>query len=226
MSEIRPIFWSQLDSCVKQYPLSNKPLQQISKVYPVYFVCSGTEGFGYIDELREVYPRATFLVCSNNNDVQKARQMFDILKYNREYDILVRTCCDSVIMDVELLLEILQKSIDGKHAIIGNAIYRRDKIFYIRGGCNAVSRSVVEQTLLPDIKIEGRPKDRFMSHDIVLSKAIKQARASFIEYDLFCLGLPVVPGVPVCHPVKRATRCRYPDFLKIVDFAINSYARC
>lgn len=209
MSAIRPIFWSQLDSCIRQFPLANRPLQAISREYPVCFACSGGQGF--TDELKTAYPMASFLECRKNSNSMKARAMFESLKKNDRYDVLVRTCCDSVITDVRLLLSILEESLSGRHAIIGHMAYRGRKMEwpYVWGGCNAVSRSVVDRIDMP----EGGSNNMY---DGYFSDAVRRTGASIIDRDLFCWGPPAQPGFPVCHPAREISD-RWGAFLKILE---------
>lgn len=207
MGDIRPIFWSQIDDCIVKFPLYNKPLQRISYTYPVYFVHSGTKCF---DMLKDVYPNVNFISCSHNDKNEKANVLFNLLKLKDDYDILIRSCCDSVITDTSKLLDILVDKLLGKHAIIGNVMYKHGKIKLVRGGCNAVSRSVINQIgmLQTNIAIAGRGFDRSFT------AAVQRTDAEVIPYNLFGEGRRYFSKFPVCHPKKTGNRFR--DFLRII----------
>ena len=205
MADIRPIFWSQIDDRIVKFPLYNKPLQRISLVYPVYFVYSGTKCFCM---LKTVYPNANFIWCSHNNNNEKADILFKLLKLKDNYDVLVRTCCDSIITDVQRLLDILVDNLLGKHAIIGNVVYRHGKIKHVRGGCNAVSRSVIDRI---EILRTDLPFDR------VLTSAVQKVGAEVIVYNLFAEGIRYFSKFPVCHPRKIGNRFR--EFLRMINLA-------
>lgn len=219
MRSIRPVFWSQLDTCVKRFPLANRFLQAISREYPVYFVCSGTAGMEYVDALRPLYPRATFLQCKNNCDNEKAQLLYDLLRHSDDWDVLVRTCCDSLIIDVKKLVAILSEKMlwkkDGhseiavRHAVIGNPVYMEGKLYYIRGGGNATARSVIERIKMPT----GPGAEIF---DVAFFNAATETGAEFITENLFCIGPPVTPGFPICHP-NKGKKTRFVNFHQIMQ---------
>lgn len=200
-NKIRPIFWSQIDDCVVDYPLRNKPLQRISSVYPVYFVHSGTK---CVEILKPVYHNANFIACSNNNDNEKANVMFSLLKAKNDYDVLIRTCCDCIITDVSKLLDILVEKLLGKHAAIGNVMYKNNQIKWIRGGCNAITKSIIDSIDILQIDVP---------FDIAFTRCVQKTGAEIIPYSLFREGASDFLKFPACHPIKTN---RYKSFSKII----------
>lgn len=202
-SVIRPIFWSQIDDCIIDCPLNNFPLQKISDTYPVYFVYSGVKCH---DMLKKIYPHAIFIPCLTNNDNEKAKILFALLKQRQDYDVLIRTCCDAVIVNVQWLLNILQDNLSDKHAIIGNI--RPD---WVRGGCNAISRSVVSCINMPN--------DSSLSYDVAFTLSVKKTGAQIIPFELFGIGPENLLKFPVCHPHRYANeeiKIKIDRFLEII----------
>ena len=204
--DLKPIFWSQIDDCIVDCPLNNFPLQKISRAYPVYFVYSGVKCH---DILKKVYTNAFFIPCLTNNDNEKAKNLFALLKKKQDYDVLVRTCCDSVIVNVQWLLNILRDNLSDKHAIIGNV--RPD---WVRGGCNVISRSVVNCINMPD--------DSSLSYDATFTLAVKKTGASIISHDLFGIGPENLLKYPVCHPHRypnEEINIKIDRFLEIIKLS-------
>jgi hypothetical protein len=208
------IFWSQIDDSIIDFPMSNKPMQEISNQYPVYFVYSGSR---CKKVLLPYYPKATFLHCDKNCNITKTKILFDFLKKTCDYDVLIRTCCDAIIFDVDWLLKTLDNEMYQKHAIIGNKV---KVLGYIRGGCNALSKSVVDKIniSLKDIKSNA-------SFDLFLSGVALSAGAETIHYDLFGCFEESIGKFPVIHPDRTDLKTRLVEFRRLVALAINKKGR-
>jgi hypothetical protein len=212
-SKIKPIFFMQLDKCVKLYPMLNFPLQEISNSFPVYFVCSGTKDDDYVDKLRCFYPKAHFIECPENSNLLKNKIFFDTIKNKEDYDVVVRTCMDSLIVDVELLLKILEKQILGKFSLIGNAVFNNNSIHYIRGGCHAYTKSFVKHMNSQHIWNQNFNNKEF---DIEFTELARKYGVELIPYELFFLGPPIKKECPVCHP-EKGIRYKSNRYLSILE---------
>jgi hypothetical protein len=203
------IFWSQIDDSVIDFPIYNIPMQKISNNYPVYFAYSG-DRCG--TELKKYYPNATFVRCNENSDNKKAEIVFKILKHV-DYSALIRTCCDSVITDVEWLVRVVDEKIGNKHALMGNVAKDNGdngEFLHVRGGCNAANKSIID-----NIKM-GFMNEPF---DKAFSLSAIRAGADIIDYKLFGVFETSVGKFPVCHPDRSPMQVRLEEFKRIVNLS-------
>jgi hypothetical protein len=163
----------------------------------------------YVTKLKALYPKATFLESEENSDIPKNKIFLDAIGKKDNYDVVVRTCMDCVIVDVDLLLNILAEKMLGKFAFIGNPIFKNEektRIKYIRGGCNAYSKEVAKALKL-------RQYDQF---DVGFTNDIKKLDVKIVPHELFSLGPPIIHNMPACHPDK-GTRYKFRRYIDIVS---------
>lgn len=211
ISHSNPIFFTCLDECVFLYPLLNFPQQDIAMHFDMCLVYSGDNIC--METIQYLYPKAKMILSSENHYVFKTLLFFDYVN-KKDNTFIIRTCMDSVILDVEMLLEQISSKICNGKFLIGNPIYNEDKtIKYIRGGCNAYSLDLAKVMKIVNF-------GRLMKFDGDFFDAAKQAEATIIAHDLFSLGPPVDSNFPVCHPDKGHLfkKARY---LKIIEYYVN-----
>lgn len=215
-SKLKPIFFMQLDKCVKLYAMLNLPLQEISNNFPVYFVCSGNKEDNYVKLLKKFYPNANFIECEENSNILKNQMFFNAIRTREDYDIVIRTCMDSVIVNIELLLEILENKMTEDLVFIGNPVFDGENLRYIRGGCNSYSKSFVKQAILPT-------KAKNKHFDINITDAAKASGCNIIQHELFSMGPPINKEYPACHPIK-GVHGKSQKFLSIIEeWATNKH---
>jgi hypothetical protein len=208
---IRPIFWSQTDDSVIEFTLNNSPLQLISKIYPVYLVYSGGTRSS---ELIKKYSNLKIIHSDKNNDNYKAKLLFDHLKTsNLQYDVSIRTCVDTLILNCNILFKICETHLDKtSEFLIGNAdpdFIKTKDLKWIRGACNITSKSLIDK-----LDINGESS---ASYDSVYFNACLAAKASIIIHDTFCIGRNYNQNFAAWHPPKCSMQRRLDIHKEIVN---------
>lgn len=199
------IFWTNTydDGC--NYISSNLSLQRISKCHDFYFMNSGTDSEYCVNK----FYKGHIINCENDVSI-KGKVLFDLLKLKSDYDILVRVDLDAIVFDLEKLKEIIRENLLGRHAVMGNVKkfrgMKRDKrkhqvskpyrgIKYVRGGCHATSRSVIDSIDMMD--------DKKIGFDIPYAVSFRETGCDVIPKPIFEINSKYSYHRPVWHPTGK-----------------------
>ncbi len=186
---MRVIFWTLVDDVLSEYIELNKPLQDISKKYELYAMCSGEKS---IDLIKKNYVAN---IIETVNDVRlKGKALFEVLKKRDDYDVLIKIDLDALVLDVnKLLLEIESHILP--MTIMGNLRRSFTGRMYIRGGCHAVHRTVID-------KIQMKIPVEKTGFDNPYNIAVLETGACQIDHHLFEICDNPTGNFPVWHPPK------------------------
>jgi len=227
---VRLIFFQQIDDCVIHYVLNNKKLQEISERYPILFVYSGGK---HKNEIQKLYDKVHILDCPTNNHQDKAIIGFKWLRDNPNYDALIRTCVDSVIINVDSLVNITCNLLN-KYSAFVSGIEKLNKpvnLKWVRGGCQIISKRLIDDFKPADPKFIP---DHFRnSNDVWFYKSIqKNPKLVFIPNQLFECETSCSYKYPVWHPNQTSNESeKYKEFYRINTYKkdillwINTYNR-
>lgn len=230
---IKPIFFQQIDDSVINYVLNNKFLQNISNQHLVLFVYSGGK---YKNNIKDLYKNVIILDSPENKHQLKAMIAFNWLKTYNNYDIVIRTCCDSIILNHNKLLDITQDILKTYDTfVIGQwkkGIYNTN---WIRGGCQIISKSVIDSfTQINKSLIHPYFRE---ANDVWFTLSIQNNKnITIIDKTLFKCEQTCSYQYPVWHPIQtNSKKNKYNKFINInksikydtknIIFAITTYNR-
>ncbi len=199
--QCKPVFFQQIDDCVIEFVLNNKKLQEISKRYLVVFVYSGGK---HRDKIIDLYDKVVILDSLTNWHVDKFKIFRSWALQRNDFDVIIRTCPDAVIMDVDWLLDIADNEVLGKNLILGN-IGERPGMTWVSGGCNIYSKSILNQLKYSnyDYVISKAGGQGF---DIWFHKCIKISNINQKQYKLFNSEYIYLNKYPAWHPPKELSK--------------------
>ena len=211
---MKPIFWTNSWDAGTEYLELNKSLQDISNKYPFYFMNSG-------EKSEEVIKNMYNGICVNceNDKAVKGKVLFDSLKGKEDYDCLIRIDLDAIVFDLDKLLSKIETHIMSEHAVLGNtktfngrkATNRKYRgIKYVRGACNAASRSVID-------KIDMITEEN-AGFDIPYAMSFHKTNCKLMSCNLFEINKKYTGKYPVWHPVYKGA-----DKLRIFSREIQRY---
>jgi len=214
-TNITPIFLTQADDCVVDYFEHNKKLIEISNKYKVFITCSGEL---CQNQLRKTYPNAVIINCEENNDLNKINNFLCFMKnYNIKYDVCIRVCCDTIIVNIKQLLLKINKIINDNNyekLAIGTVVKGSyNNIRWIRGGCVVVTKPVID--FMIDKEIDKNLCQRIKSFDRVWIKKIKLSNATIIQESFFNIGNSINDKFPVFHIKKYKSEERIKKYIDI-----------
>ena len=196
----RPIFIQQIDDCVIDYVLNNRKLQKISRCYPIVFAYSGLK---HKAEINKLYSNATILEAKENCVFEKAKLTFDYLKKLDDYDVVIRTCPDAVIMDVDWLLTIADEEFLFKYDLMGNCRSAgRSEKTWLRGGCLFISKNLISKL---NLNINNIDHDllRKQNHDLFLYNEVLNGKFKVKKFNLFEYSTAYKGLYAAWHPHKE-----------------------
>ena len=143
------IFWTNIYDGGLGYLEHNTSLQNLSKTQEMYFMSNGNK---CVEMATSLY-NGDIIDCPNDKAV-KGKVLFDVLKGRKDYDALVRVDLDAIVIQPDKLIDMIATNLSDNHAILGHVKKFRGRkpenkefrgITYVRGPCNATSRSVIDQ---------------------------------------------------------------------------------
>lgn len=181
------IFWTFVDISNIEFAIANKFLQEISKDYKCYFICSGNIG-----EIIKKYYCDPQIIESENNIQLKGELFYNRIK-KEKFDVLIKVDVDALILDKGRLFNAVKNLEREAMGVVHSSVYGN----YIRGGCNAVDQKAVK-----DINIKESSYFNKNEFDFIFALAIKKAKIKIIDYPLFEVSENWTGNVPVWHPPK------------------------
>lgn len=183
------IFWTLVDDVLIDYFPLNKPLQDLSREYELYMMCSGDKS---IQSAKQHY---NINIIRTENDVRlKGKVLFDNLKKRSDYDVLVKIDLDAVILDLPKLVSEIETFVNPM-TIVGNQRRSASGRMYIRGGCNATHRTVIDRI---EMEVPNAPT----GFDNPFNIAVLKTGATQINHPLFEICDKPTGNSPVWHPPK------------------------
>ncbi len=192
ISDFKVVFFQQIDDCVIDYVLNNQPLIDLSFHYPVIFSASGSR----YTELFSKYHNITILECKENSYYEK---WWKFVEYSKtlDYDVAIRTCVDSFIVDPLVLLKMVKFN-STKYDFFGNRdIKTKKEILWIRGGCSIYKKYIIDKFKenVSTIPIAG--------YDQWIYNNIHDEKISIGAINLFEYGDKYLGKLPVWHPMTK-----------------------
>ncbi len=205
---MKAVYLQPFDDCIKQFTYSNIPLQQISESHVVLFVDTNGDGVGLYQHYRE--PK---IVHSKRN--MASEKLYEAVKYLKgiNFDVVIRTCPDALIMNNNHLLGIVGQELDLEQVeILGK--YKKRK--WIRGGCQVMTKKLVDAIDLNKVQ-ECFNRGHNNSNDKTLMYAIEGIDGLRInDQSLFEQGKLYKKTKPVWHPPKESMEERFGYFERTI----------
>ena len=212
--KVIPVFWQKIDDNVLDFVLANKKLQKISQKYKVVFTYNGV----HEDEIQACYNNVVILKTTSDSYFDKAIETFDYLKGRDDYTVLVRTCCDSVIISPDRIIAIVAANQIDTPYIIGGRLSRQGSI---RGGCVCISKSLVDAFKpIKGFTMRATPQydAKYANYDSWFYRSCVKCGAKPIEVALFKCEDRYSGKYPVWHPLqKRSLAQKLFSFRHIAD---------
>lgn len=212
------IFWTLVDDILADYLPLNKPLQDLSKKYELYMLCSGNKSI----KLSKQYYKSNIIVT--HNDVRfKGKKLFENLKTRSDYDVLVKIDLDAIILDLPKLISEIESNIKPM-TIVGNQRESYTGRKYIRGGCNATHRTVIDKIVM---EVPTQPT----GFDNPFNMGVLRAGATQINHHLFEICDIPTGNFPVWHPSKikegvEGIPLRLKMFKKVMKNLCDNKGKC
>ena len=195
---MRFVFLQNFDPKIAKYTTNNLPLQELSKSYPTIFIASGDGSC-----LNKFYHKPIIVSSKANYQLDKLNLAIKFFSNFDNYDIIIRTCIDAVIMDFGMLKKIVEEEVDPlKPILMGNRQCQNApdnktnaRIKWIRGGCQLWTKPMVHQLKGNTIKYK-----RNNDWDMPLTYEVKKRDVTIINRALFELNDKWTGVAPVWHP--------------------------
>ena len=193
------IFWTNSWDAGTEYLEKNISLQDISQKHDFYFMNSGAKSE---EAIKKLY-NGKCINCENDKAV-KGDVLFKELA-SVSYDVLIRIDLDAIIFDLDGLLRKIEENTAGEgHFVLGNTKKFRGRrttnkkyrgIKYVRGACNATSKSVID-------KIDMITEEN-AGFDIPYAMSFHKTGCKLLSCKLFEINKKYTGKHPVWHPTGK-----------------------
>jgi len=210
----RLIFWISVHSKIIKYFDANVCLHRLCDKFPVYLMCSGkVQGV----PCNEYVASRCNAICmqSQNNMTLKGKLLFDELKSRNDYDAVVRTDLDALVIKPRLLVSMAKRFVVGKHVVMGNVIKvlankkTKARTELLRGAGHITSKSVIDA-------IDMIVRNRVRGFDTPYFASVRRTGATIVRRNCFELGPRYSGKLPIWHPPKHKDPKKYRIFTKQV----------
>lgn len=207
------IFWTNIYDEGLRYLENNTSIQNLSKKHELYLMANGKK---CVDMAKSLYQGE--IIESINDKAVKGKLLFDVLKSRTDYDVLVRLDLDAVVIDSNKLINLIEPKIENQHAVVGHIKTFKGRkewnkrfsgISYVRGPCNATSKSVIDQIEM-DISF---PNAGF---DIPYAISFKKTGCKFVKCALYEDRESYKGILPVWHWHQKGD-VKYQAFMKVIN---------
>lgn len=195
-----PIFYVTIDKCINWYTKMNKSMQDLCGKYKLIMLSSNTN----YNIIKNKYPKAELIHSKYNSFPHKTILLFEYLK-NIRYDFLIRLDMDSIIYDIDRILQVSNKYAN-RIVYVGNKKTLKNRIpkffrphnTYIRGACNVTTKNTIDfmRTRL-DVNYGAKPFDLFFCKNLI------ENDIQLIDDPLFEINTIYTGRYPVWHPQKH-----------------------
>ncbi len=212
------IYLQPYNSSVKEFVVGNRPLQKISEEHCVLFVDTAGDG----EDLSTYYSNVAIVSSDGNVPLQKLCRAIEYLQ-KVEFDIVVRTCPDTIIANNGLLLDIIDREMDIEESqLMGRWVKatscQQDKWGiegWIRGAGQIMTKKLIDKISVDWIEKNGENR----SNDFSLMLGIDQISASvdIINEKLLEKGESYSGEKPIWHSPKFKLNKRLECFNNVIN---------
>lgn len=202
----RILFWSPATDSLKFYWLQNISLWSIKE-----YLLIGDNSMNK-QEWIDKNPQLTYVSLDVNDMLIKADYAFNLaLSQKKDWDFLVKIDLDALLLDYGKLVQMLTECLNQK-AFIGVFKKRKEcepgeSSIYIRGGCQAFSRSLIERMVANPCSHIGIKAQHLDTYMIKWFDSLTDPDKILVSKELFTITSPRKEVLsPVWHPKKKAKR--------------------